>query len=105
MSQTTLVAITLFRMKPGHTVDEYRAFAHQVIRPGMAKMPSVTGFMDYWITGSMTPTDGGWQLAEIVRITSAAEFERDNQELPGLLIAQQWNEWVEEALVIYLAEL
>ena len=105
MSQSSLVAVALFRMKPGRTVEEYREFAHKVVRPGMARMPSVTGFMDYAVSGSMTPSDGGWQLAEVVQVTSAAEFERDNQEMPGLLIAQQWNEWVEEALVVYLAEL
>mgnify|MGYP007055519165 CR=1 FL=1 len=99
------MVVALFNLKPGRTVKEYQEFAHDVIRPGMVKMPSVVEFMDYSVSGSLTPTDGGWQLAEIIRINSTEQFEIDNAEMPGLSIAQQWNEWVKDTLVIYLDEL
>jgi len=105
MTEAPTIAIALFTLKPGRTVDGYRAFSREVIRDGMAQMPSVRGFKDYAVSSAMTATDGGWQLVEVVHITSPDEFTRDNQELPGLSTAEAWNEWVDETVVLFLDEL
>ena len=105
MTEQPLVAVALFSLKEGRTVEGYRELSREVIRPGMAKMPSVTGFMDYDVAGSMSESTEGWELAEVVQITSAEEFERDNTQMPGKAVADVWNEWVDKSLVLYLREL
>ena len=100
-----MLALTLFRLKPGRTVEEYREYTVSTIRPGMNAMPSVLGFRDLEITGVMAGSDGGWQLIELIEITSEAEFEQDNTQPPGKDVADDWATWVEEFSVLWCREL
>lgn len=97
--------VALFKLKPGRTVEGYRELSLDVIRKGMSAMPSVVGFEDFAVSGLMGGGKSEWDLAEIVEITSPAEFERDNTEMPGKEIADTWNDWVESSSVIYLTDL
>lgn len=97
--------VALFKLKPERSVGEYRTLSLEMIRAGMEAMPSVVGFEDFVVSGMMGGGSSRWDLAEIVEITSPAEFERDNRELPGSDVADTWNEWVAESEVIYLTDL
>ncbi len=100
-----MLALTLFRLKAGHTVQEYRAYTESTIRPGMNAMPSVLGFRDFEVTGVMAGSGGGWQLIEVIEITSEEDFERDNAQPPGKHVADDWATWVEEFTVLWCQEL
>lgn len=97
--------VALFKLKPERSVGEYRTLSLEMIRAGMAGMPSVVGFEDFAVSGMMGGGSSRWDAVEIVEITSPEEFERDNRELPGSQIADTWNEWVAESEVIYLTDL
>ena len=97
--------VALFKLKSGRSVEGYRELSLDVIRSGMALMPSVIGFEDFVVTGLMGGGTSEWDLAEVVEITSPEEFERDNAELPGKEIADTWNEWVASSCVLYLTDL
>lgn len=97
------LALTLFRLKPGLTTEQYRAFSLKTVRDGMMTMPSVTGFLDLAVTGSLTGADE-WDLIEIIAIVSQAEFIRDNSTI-GAGLAAEWEEWVEDFRVLFLTDL
>jgi hypothetical protein len=97
------VAITIFRLKAGLTVDQYRGFSLDTVRAGMQKMPAVEGFLDLQVCGAIGGADG-WQLVEIIKITSREEFLRDNATV-GADLAQQWEDWVEDYKVLFLKDL
>jgi hypothetical protein len=96
-----MLALALFRLKPGRTVDEYRAYSERFIHPGMNAMPSVVRFRDLAITGTMDGSTGGWDLVELIDITSAEDFERDHAGPPGKDVADDWATWVEEYTVLW----
>ena len=99
----TELALTLFSLKETSTVNDYRAFSRDVIRPGMFTMPAVVGFLDYQVEGGLTATDG-WQLVELIAITSREQFEVDNSTI-GADLAAQWEEWVQDYRVLFLSDL
>ncbi len=100
---TTELALTLFRLKDTSAVKDYRAFSRDVVRPGMFTMPAVVGFLDYSIDGGLTDTDG-WQLVELIAITSKENFEVDNSTI-GAALAAEWEEWVADFRVFFLSDL
>jgi hypothetical protein len=98
------IAITLFTLRPGRTVEQYRDFARDVIRPGMVRMPAVLGFLDYEVVGSLEDDDG-IELVELIEITSPDDFNRDNEGPVGAPIAEQWLEWVTSFRVLFVRDL
>ena len=100
-----MFALTLFRLKHGRTVEEYRAYTRAKLRAGMNAMPSVLGFRDLAITGVMAGSDGGWQLVEVIEITSPEEFERDHAVPVGKAVADEWAGWVEDYSVLWCENL
>lgn len=103
MTRPQEVAITLFRLAPGLTVEQYRAFSLETVREGMMRMPAVTGFLDLAVVDSLTGTDG-WELVEIIQITSRADFIRDNDTI-GAALAAEWEERVADFRVLFLSDL
>lgn len=97
------IALTIFRLKPGLTLEQYRAFSLETVRDGMLKMPAVEGFLDLAVIGSLTATDG-WDLVELIQITSRTDFVRDNETI-GAALAAEWEEWVADFHVLFLEDL
>lgn len=97
------VALTLFRLRPGITVEQYRAFSLDTVRAGMLRMPAVEGFLDLEVVGSLTGTDG-WEVVELILITSRAAFIHDNDTI-GSALATSWEEWVADYRVVFLRDL
>lgn len=97
------VAITLFRLKADLTPDDYRAFSRETVRSGMLRMPAVTGFLDYAVHDSFGGTDG-WELVEVIQITSRDAFDHDNSTI-GAALAAEWETWVADFRVLFLRDL
>jgi hypothetical protein len=97
------VAITLFRLRDGLTVEDYREFSRTTVRPGMLVMPSVVGFLDHRVVGGLTPTDG-WELVEVIVISSRVDFEHENATI-GAALATEWETWVADFRVLFLDDL
>lgn len=103
---SSLLAVALFNLAPHCSIEEYASVSRDIIRPGMAQMPSVLGFKDFVVLPTtMAGTLSEWQVSEVVQITSVADFHRDNSELPGKLIADHWNSVVASSSVFFLADL
>lgn len=96
-----MLALTLFRLKPGRTVDEYRAYTEAKLHDGMNAMPSVVRFRDLEITGAMVGSTAGWDLVELIDVTSPADFERDHEGPPGKDVADEWSTWIEDYTVLW----
>lgn len=104
--ESSLLAVALFNLAPHCSVEDYASVSRDIIRPGMAQMPSVLGFKDYVVLPTtMAGTLSDWQVSEVVQITSVADFHRDNSELPGKQIADHWNSVVASSSVFFLADL
>lgn len=103
--QTPWLAITLFNLRLGVSVDGYRQYSRTFIRPGMRAMPSVLGFRDFegrrLLDGNASP----WQLVEAIEITSPEEFLRDNESMPGKAVADDWATWVADFRVVVCKDL
>lgn len=97
------VAITLFRLRDGVTVDDYRVFSRRTVRPGMRRLPSVLGFLDLAVVGGLTATDG-WELVEVILISSRVAFEHENATA-GAGLASTWEGWVADFRVLFLEDL
>jgi hypothetical protein len=84
-----VIAVTLFRLKPERTIEEYRTFSSEVIGPGKRQLPSCISFLDGASLRQMggTPAGGDGLEIEIIRITSSEEFEADHEVPPGKEIA------------------
>lgn len=97
-------ALTLFSLKPGRTIEGYRAFALDFIRPRMIEMDAVLGFVDVEVVDHLAGDDG-WQFVEIMHISSPEDFKRDNESAEGAITAAAWNEWVESFRVLFVRDL
>ena len=95
-----MLALTLFRLKPGRTVDDYRAYTEAKLHDGMNAMPSVVRFRDLAITGAMAGS-ADWDLVELIDITSPEDFEQDHVGPPGKDVADEWATWVEDYVVLW----
>ncbi len=102
---TRWLAITLFNLRPGASVESYRQYTRTFVRPGMRAMPSVLGFRDFeglqLLDGSASP----WGLVEVIEISSPEEFVRDNESMPGKAVADDWATWVEDFRVVVCRDL
>jgi hypothetical protein len=103
LARTPELAITLFRLADGRTVEDYRAFSLQTVRPGMLTMPSVLGFLDHRVVGGLTALDG-WELVEVIVIGSRGAFEHENATI-GAALATEWETWVADFRVFFLEDL
>jgi hypothetical protein len=97
-------AITLFRLKPERSITEYVRFSQEHVRDGMRRFPSVRGFRDYAITDALV-SDDGWQLVELIAVSSPEDFLRDNEGAVGQRLAQEWETWVESYRVLFIRDL
>lgn len=98
-------AFTLFNLKPGASRDAYEMWSLEQVHPRMLKMPSVLSFRDYRVIGAMGGGEPHYQLVEEIEITNPEEFERDNAEGDGATLAEEWQEWVSDFVVIYCREI
>lgn len=96
--------LTLFRLKEGATVADYRSFTLGRLRADMMAFPSVTGFVDCDVSGYV-PAESVWDAAEIIEVTSAEEFRRDNESAYGVEVAERWSAWVANSAVFFLHDL
>lgn len=104
LDDRTYFALTLFQLKEGRSIEAYRAFALDYIRPRMLDMDAVLGFVDVEVVDHLVATDG-WQLVEIMHITSPTDFNRDNEAPAGAAVAAHWEEWVEDFRVLFVRDL
>jgi len=95
------VAITLFTLADGCTLDEYERFARDFIGPRMLELPSVRGFRDGRSVRKMGGAAAGWDGLEVIEITSPAEFEDDHEVEPGKAVAARWMEWIDSYEVTF----
>lgn len=103
---SSLLAVALFTLAPHCSVADYAELSRDTIRPGMAQMPSVLSFEDYAVLPTtMSGSPSEWHAAEVVRITSVADFHRDNSEPPGRQLAEIWNSVVASSNVFFLSDL
>lgn len=100
-----LLALTLFRLAPGRSVEEYRAYSRTRLREQMLTLPSVLGFRDLEISGLMAGEPQGWDLVEVIEIAGPAAFEADHRDGPGKATAEEWSTWVSSHCVLYCHDL
>lgn len=100
-----MLAITLFRLQPERTLQEYVEFSEAVIKPGMMAMPAVAGFRDFHVLESYDGAAPSATLVELIEIESVAAFKRDNETEPGASVAAEWATWVSSFEVIFCAEM
>lgn len=100
-----MLAITLFRLVPERSVEEYVAYSDAVIKPGMMAMPAVTGFRDFRVLESYDGAEPSATLVELIEIESIAAFKRDNESEPGASVAAGWATWVSSFEVLFCAEM
>lgn len=94
-------AFTLFNLKSNITPEEYRKWSLEQVHPRMIKMPSVLGFRDYQVGGTMAGGRLPYQFVEEIEITDPAEFERDNSQGDAAALAEEWQSRVSDFTVIY----
>lgn len=88
------VAITLFTLAEGRTLDDYERFAREFIGPRMLELPSVQRFLDGRALRQMGGAPAGWDGLEVIEITSPEAFEADHEVSPGKDVAARWMEWI-----------
>lgn len=98
-------AYTLFTLKRHVSAAEYRQWALTEVRPRMLRMPSVLAFRDYQVFGTMDDSQSPYTFVEEIEITTPAEFERDNAEGDGAVLAEEWQSRVADVVVIYCRDL
>ena len=89
------VAITLFTLAEGRSLDDYERFAREFIGPRMLELPSVRGFRDGRASRQMGGDPAVWDGLEVIEITSPEEFEADHEVSPGKDVAARWMEWID----------
>ena len=68
----------LITLKQNGSADDYERWMREVVHPAALKLPSVSAFDVYRVSGPFRP--GGpvpYQFAEVVEITNLEEFWRD----------------------------
>ena len=100
-----MIAVTLFTLKQGRTVDEYVDYSNSFIKPGMFAMPSVEGFRDFAVRETYDGREPSAQLVEVIEITDVASFKRDNETEPGSSVARDWATWCESFEVLFCDEI
>ena len=100
-----MIALTLFRLQDGRTIDDYVEYSQRFIRPGMLAMPSVLAFRDFTVAESYDGATPSAQLVEVIDITDAASFKRDNESGPGAEVAVDWATWCATFEVLFCEEI
>ncbi len=98
-------AFTLFNIKPNVPIEEYRRWSLEQVHPRMLRMPSVLAFRDYEVGDIAWGGQSPYQFVEEIEISSPEEFERDNNEGDGAVLAQEWQSRVSNYVVIFCHEL
>lgn len=99
------LAITLFTLREGKALDDFRQHSIEFVRPGMMKMPSVLGFRDYAVTGTLDQRKAKWDAVEVIEISSPEAFDRDNSGPHGQQVADDWLKWVDQFEVLFCQNL
>lgn len=99
------VAVTLFNLAGDRTLEDYRRYSKEFIRPGMEAMPSVVRFRDYHVSETYDSGPPSAALVEVIEITDIAAFRRDNETGPGAEVAEDWARWCSSFEVLFCEEL
>lgn len=62
----------------------------EFVRPEMMKMPSVLGFRDYAVTGTLGGGEAPRDAIKVIDLSSPEAFERENSGSYGQRIAADW---------------
>ncbi|GAA3932205.1 hypothetical protein [Microbacterium soli] len=100
-----MLALTLFRLRPGVTVEEYVDYSNSFIKPGMLAMPSVRGFRDFRVLSRYDGSTSQTELIEVIEIESIEAFKHDNETGSGGEVAADWAGWVDDFDVLFCAEI
>lgn len=95
------VAITLFTLAEGRTLDDYERFSREDLGPRMLELPSVVGFRDGRSVRQMGGATAVWDGLEVIEITSPEAFEADHEVAPGKDVAVTWMEWIDRYEVTF----
>ncbi len=96
-----IVAVTMFRLDSGRTLDDYERFSREIIGPGMLELPSVLAFRDGTARCQMGGEPAVWDGLEVIEISSPEEFEADHEVVPGKDVAARWMDWIDTFEVTY----
>jgi hypothetical protein len=97
--------VSYFALAEGDTIEAYRTWSLEYVRPVMNAMPSVVTFLDFAVTGSMDAGGESWDGCEVIEVTDFAAFERDNAEGEGGRLAEAWRERLSSWSIGYLEDL
>jgi hypothetical protein len=96
-----IVAVTLFTLAEGRSLEDYRRFSREFIGPGMLELPSVLGFRDGTALRQMGGDSARWHGVEVIEISSPEAFEADHEVAPGKDVAARWREWIDRYEVTF----
>lgn len=96
--------VTYFALADGDTIESYREWALEYVRPVMRAMPSVLHFMDGAVVGAMGAGGPTWDACELIEVSDFAAFEQDNQEGEGGTLARLWRERLDSWSIGYIAD-
>lgn len=99
------LAITLFTLREDRSLTDFRNHSMEFVRPEMMKMPSVLGFRDYAVTGTLNGSRALWDAVEVIEISSPEAFDRDNSGPHGQRVAEDWLAWVDKFEVLFCQNL
>lgn len=100
------VVIVLFKLKSGVSLEEYRAFSKESVRPEMLRWQSIISFGDYEAErnyGLGDPLDH--ELLELIYVTSPKAFIEDNESPSGAVLARKWEALVSRSSVVFFKNL
>ncbi len=95
--------VSYFALAETDTIESYRDWSLDHVRPIMRAMPSVVSFLDFAVTGSMDAGGERWDGCEVIEVTDFARFEQDNADGLGGVLAVEWRERLASWSIGYLA--
>lgn len=104
-SLVTKFVVTYFALTEHDSIESYSAWSLGYVRSVMHAMPSVVSFLDFSVVGSMDKGSQLWDGCEIIEVTDFDEFERDNAEGEGAVLAQLWRDRLASWSIGYLSDL
>lgn len=97
--------VSYFSLREEDSITSYRDWSLAYVRPVMNAMPSVVSFLDFAVVGSMDEGGQTWDGCEVIEVTDFAQFERDNAEGEGAVLAAAWRERLAGWSIGYLEDL
>lgn len=97
--------VTYFSLAERDTIESYRQWSLEYVRPVMRAMPSVIDFVDAAVVGSMDNDGPHWDGCELIKVSDFAAFESDNQTGAGGTLARLWRERLDSWSIGYLEDL